>query len=85
MIMKEDAPNIPTKLNNIRIKNGIRELNGKESLWLKTVRMQNNISPNDYNHFKFLKNHKSYIYPYPNQFVDIKSIQYFILPVITKK
>lgn len=83
--MNEDSPNIPTKLYRSRVKNGIRELNGKESLWLKTNEVQNNISPKDYNGFKRMKNHKSYIYPYPNQFVDTKSIQYFILPVITKK
>lgn len=83
--MKEDSPNVPTKLFNSRVKNGIRGLNGKESLWLKTNVIQNNISPKNYNGFKQLKNHTSYIYPYPNQFVDTKPIQYFILPVITKR
>lgn len=83
--MKEDSPNVPTKLYNSRIKNGMRELNGKESLWLKTNRVENNVSPEDYNGFNHLKNHTSYIYPYQNQFVDTKPIQYYILPVITKK
>lgn len=83
--MKEDSPNIPTKLFNSRVKNGLRRLKGKESLWLKTNVIQNNILPKDRNGLQFMKNHISYIYPYPNQFVDTKPIQYFILPVITKK
>jgi len=83
--MKEDSPNIPTKLFNSRVKNGIQRLKGKESLWLKTNVIQNNILPKDRNGITFMKNHKNYIYPYPNQFVDTKPIQYFILPVITKR